>query len=435
MNIDEFDPQAESNRISGKSIVDQQVHDYIWQGTNLAEILVERLADMDMVLVENLGIGIDAAVTYAFYLYTQYCYTSGDKKRFIYRFHDFVQQRPVNFMNVKKFHHPRFGVVPNWHSVLYPAYPNIRYIAINRHDSTRLLENGIEESRIFYIPNSIDQSIISPDDRSAELRKIIIEQERLDPEVRFILYPVRCVRRKNVEEAIFITCLLNSLTQGKSARENTHLEGKFHLLVSLRPTSGDDGRYADQLMDFVNKHKLPVSIGFDDLVSLERKMDPADPTRLRHYSVGDRYRVADLVVTTSVLEGFGFAYLEPWIADRAVIGRNIPMITPDFQAKGMKLGHLYTALIVDRQDFKDIGQDKGSVDEALQERLSRILKLERPDFVDQVFTRNETTVRATLRLFDKRTRHDLVTLNKEVVTDVYSQETVGRQLYKVITSP
>ena len=252
--------------------------------------------------------------------------------------------------------------------------------------------------------------------------------------MHFILYPVRCVRRKDVEEAIFFTCLLNSLAQGKLARKNNHLEGKLHLLVSLRPTSGDGGCYADQLMDFVNKHKLPVSIGFDDLLSLEREMDPADPTRLRRYSARDMYRVADLVITTSVLEGFGFAYLEPWIADRAVIGRSIPMITPDFRAKVMKLGHLYIALIVDRQDFRDIGQDKGSVDKALQERLSRILRLARPGFVDQVFARNETTMRATLRLFEKRTRNDLVTMNKEVVTDVYSQETVGRHLYKVVTS-
>ena len=101
-------------------------------------------------------------------------------------------------MNVEKFYHPRFGVVPNWHSVLYPPYPNIRYIAINRYECTRLLEHRIEGSQIFYITNSIDQSIVSPDDRGVELRKIIIEQERLDPEVHFILYPDRCVRRKDV---------------------------------------------------------------------------------------------------------------------------------------------------------------------------------------------------------------------------------------------
>jgi hypothetical protein len=114
-------------------------------------------------------------------------------------------------------------VVPNWHRVLYPPYPNIRYIAINRYECTRLLEHGIEGSQIFYTTNSIDQSIVSPDDRGVELRKIIIEQERLDPEVHFILYPGRCVRRKDVEEAIFVTCLLNSLAQGKLARKNNHV--------------------------------------------------------------------------------------------------------------------------------------------------------------------------------------------------------------------
>lgn len=353
-----------------------------------------------MVLVENLGIGIDPTVTYSFYLYTQYCYTRGDKKRFIYSFHDFVQQRPVNFMNVKKFHHPRFGVVPNWHSVLYPAYPNIRYIAINLYDCTRLLEHGIEEIQIFYIPNSIDQSIVSPDDRSVELRKIIIEQERLDPEVHFILYPVRCVRRKNVEEAIFFTCLLSRSTDG--FRQQTRAARFDRFRLPGFPGAGD-GSY--------RSHEVEALFG-------ERHVSSGRP--------GYYYQRSG---------GFGFAYLESWIADRAVIGRSIPMITPDFQAKGMKPGHLYIALIVDRQDFRDIGQDKASVDEALQERLSRILKLARPDFVDQVFARNETTMRATLRLFEKRTRNDLVTMNKEVVTDVYSQETVGGQLYKVVTSP
>ena len=133
----------------------------------------------------------------------------------------------------------------------------------------------------------------------------------------------------------------------------------------------------------------------------------------RDLPMEDHFRIA---------QKFGFAYLESWIADRAVISRSIPMIAPDFQAKGMKLGHLYIALIVDHQDFRDIGQDTGSVDKARQERLSRILRLARPGFVVLFFARNETTIRATLRLFEKRTRNDLVTMNKEVVTDVYSRK-------------
>jgi hypothetical protein len=434
LNIEEFNPDAALRKRVEKSIADQQVHDYVWQGTNLAEILDQKLADMDVIVAENLGIGIDPTVTYAFFLYTQYCYDARIKKKFIYRVHDFVQQRPHFFRNVKKFHEYRFGVVPNWHNVLYSASPNIKYIAINRYDRSRLIEHGIEESNIFYIPNSVDSAMIPPDDRTAELRTKIIRQEKLDSSVRFILYPVRCVRRKNVEEAIFFTSLLNSLSDGNSTKKKCFIDGKFHLLVSLRPESGDDARYANQLIEFVNKHQLPVSIGFNDLVTLKRESDPQNPTKIERYGVGDMIRLADLVITTSVLEGFGFAYIEPWILDRAVIGRSIPFIMPDFQAKGMKLGHLYTVLLIDGQDFKDIGKAKAAPDQALQDRLDTILRLSDPDFVDTVIERNETPIRATLRLLDPHKRKKIVGINKKVVQTVYSQSAIGKQIYEVITA-
>ena len=434
LNIEEFNPEAALRKRVEKSIADQQVHDYVWQGTNLAEILDQKLADMDVILTENLGIGIDPTVTYAFFLYTQYCYEAGVKKKFICRVHDFVQQRPHFFRNVKKFHEYRFGVVPNWHSVLYPASPNIKYIAINRYDRSRLIEHGIEESNIFYIPNSVDIEMIPPDDRTDELRTKIIHQEKLDSSVRFILYPVRCVRRKNVEEAIFFTCYLNSLAAGNTTRNHGHIKGKFHLLVSLRPESGDDARYTNQLIEFANKHRLPVSIGFNDLVALERERDPQDPTNIERYGVGDMVRVADLVITTSVLEGFGFAYLEPWILDRPVIGRSIPFIAPDFQSQGMKLGHLYTVLLIAGQDFTDIGKEEPTPEQVLQRKLETIHKLADPSFVDKVFTRNETTTRATIRLLDPLKRKKIVAINKKVVERVYSNSTIGKQIYKVITA-
>lgn len=433
-DIEEFNPEAASRRRVEKSIADQEVHDYVWQGTNLAEILDQKLADMDVIIAENLGIGIDPTVTYAFFLYTHYCYASRIKKKFIYRVHDFVQQRPYFFRNVKKFHEYRFGMVPNWHSVLYPESPNIKYIAINRYDQSRLIEHGIEESNIFYVPNSVDSAIIPPDDRTAELREKIIRRKKLDASVHFILYPVRCVRRKNVEEAIFFTCYLNSLSAGNTTRNHGHIEGQFHLLVSLRPESGDDARYANQLIEFADKHRLPVSIGFNDLVALERESDPQDPTKIERYGVGDMVRMADLVITTSVLEGFGFAYLEPWILDRPVIGRSIPFITPDFLSQGMKLGHLYTVLFIAGQDFKDIGKEEATPEQVLQKKLETIHKLSDPSFTDNVFARNETTTRATIRLLDPLKRKKIVAINKKVVETIYSQSAIGKQIYKVITA-
>jgi glycosyltransferase involved in cell wall biosynthesis len=401
-------------------------------GTNLAEVLVEKLADMDVIMIENLGIGIQPYVTYAFSLYTQLAYTTGMGKRFIYRCHDFVQQRPANFKNVKKFHHPRFGVVPDWHSILYPAYPSIRYIAINRYDRMRLLEHGIEEENISYIPNPVDKTIVPPDDRRDELREKIIAGEGLDARTRFLLYPVRCVRRKNVEEAIYLTRFFNRLVDGNLERENCTLKDRYHLLVSIRPTSGDDAAYADQLVGFIQKQGLPVTIGLGDIIALERETDPADPSKIQRYSIGDLYHASDLVITTSILEGFGFSYIEPWLLDRAVIGRSIPFITPDFQAAGMKFGHLYNALIVEGKDYKDIGNDAADPDKALQTRLEKVIKLEDARYVNSFIDRNETSVLATLRLFEQERRDALVAVNREVVERVYSQESIGRQIYSVI---
>ena len=433
MNFEEFNANTFSKPI-GKPISEQEVHDYIWSGTKLAEILIEKLDDMDIIIVENLGIGIQPYITYAFYLYAQYIYNSKEKKKLIYRFHDFVQQRPEYFRNIKKFHHYRFGFVPHWHSILYPEYPNVNYITINRYDQWRLFEHGIEEKNVYYIPNSVDDSFIPPDDKTHELRKKILEKENLEQSVRFLLYPVRCIRRKNIEEAIFLTKLFNSISKGKSSRKNAHIKGDFHLLVSLQPNEEDDIHYCKQLADFVEKYRLPVTIGLEDLVSLERRCESSRPNEVKQYCIGDLYRVSDIVVTTSILEGFGFSYIEPWIIDRAVIGRSIPFITPDFQAAGMKLGHLYTALLVDRQDYKDIGRDEKDPDEALRLRLLKILDLDDQEFVDNFIINNETSVLATSRLFNEDKRTDIIRINKEIVEKVFSQNTIGQKLNEMVTS-
>ena len=117
---------------------------------------------------------------------------------------------------------------------------------------------------------------------------------------------------------------------------------------------------------------------------------------------------------------------------RAVIGRSIPYITPDFQASGMKLGHLYNALIVDGRDYKDIGNTSADSALGVQQRLEKVLRLEDPVYVNNFIDRNETSVLATLRLFERERRDALVKVNREVVERVYSQESIGEQLYSVI---
>ena len=55
-------------------------------------------------------------------------------------------------------------------------------------------------------------------------------------------------------------------------------------------------------------------------------------------------------------------------------------------------------------------------------------------YVNQFIDRNETSVMATLRIFEHERRKALVGVNREVVERVYSQENIGRQLLSVIRS-
>jgi glycosyltransferase involved in cell wall biosynthesis len=53
------------------------------------------------------------------------------------------------------------------------------------------------------------------------------------------------------------------------------------------------------------------------------------------------FHLAHAVLTTSKVEGFGYTFVEGWLCGKPVIGRDIPGVTQDFVAAGMKLDHFY----------------------------------------------------------------------------------------------
>jgi glycosyltransferase involved in cell wall biosynthesis len=431
INIDEFDPAYEVPGLARKTISDQKIQDYIWQGINIMEVLAEKLKPFDIVLTENLGIGINPAVTYAFFLYLQYCQHHHPRKRIFYRAHDFLQQRAKNFQNLKKFQDTELALIPNWHEVIYPNYPNMGYITINTFDVSRLIEHGVDRTRIAYVPNCIDEGLIVPDDEHKNLRKRLNEELGLAPHVKIILYPVRCVKRKNVEEAVFLTCLFNAIAQKKIKMHGVSLKDKFHLLVGVKPTAGEDKEYADTIGAFCKRHKLPVTVGLQDFVSFEREVNPKRMEIVK-FGLGDAFKMADIVVTTSYLEGFGFAFIEPWYIGKAVIGRNIPNVTQDFQRAGVNLDHLYNVLRINGQDFFSIGyQDKEHI--GLNRRLKEILKLKDTSYVKKVIEVNEDSIGMMLSFLEPEIKETTIKRNRDVVASRYSKRQVAEQLWEVLT--
>jgi hypothetical protein len=62
---------------------------------------------------------------------------------------------------------------------------------------------------------------------------------------------------------------------------------------------------------------------------------------------------SDACITTSVGEGFGMSFLEPFAMGRPVLGRNLPEITEGFTQDGVNLGALYSELPVSIEQLDD----------------------------------------------------------------------------------
>jgi len=83
-------------------------------------------------------------------------------------------------------------------------------------------------------------------------------------------------------------------------------------------------------------------------------------------SFADNLNAAEFVLSTSVAEGFGMVFLEPWLADRRVIARRIPGVADDFEAAGIDLSEGYDRLSIPG-DARWISQTRREYRDALRE--------------------------------------------------------------------
>ena len=186
-------------------------------------------------------------------------------------------------------------------NTLYPCGNHVHYALLNSRDRNFVLAAGAPETRAHLLPNPVDLGT------RAQAHPLSTEPER-------ILYPTRAIRRKNIGEF-----LLWAVTAQANQRFG----------ITLEPTNPDARRVYDRWAQTATELQLPVDFNlaadkpFTELVSQ-----------------------ATTLVTTSVAEGFGLAFLEPWLMERPLSGRNIPEITGEFSACGINLSGLYDALYI-----------------------------------------------------------------------------------------
>jgi hypothetical protein len=179
----------------------------------------------------------------------------------------------------------------------YPA--DCHYGVINQRDYEILLAAGLKEEGLHRLVNTVNPCPIKP---QAELEKSLI------------LYPIRAIRRKNIGEAILLSLFFR---HGQT------------LAVTLPPNSPSDIMSYEGWKVFVRDQKLRLE--FDMGLS---------------HDFETLVRSAEFLITTSINEGFGFSFLEPWLFEKLIWGRNLPDICRDFTRNGIRLEHLYDGLRV-----------------------------------------------------------------------------------------
>ncbi|MAG08264.1 hypothetical protein CMO89_02230 [Candidatus Woesearchaeota archaeon] len=381
----------------------QTAEDYIKIGERLYQKLKKAIDKIDYVVIENPVIGINPPATYAFYRLVMD--NKKGKRKIIYRIHDFPEERKNNFQNLKKF--TGKGNIPYWHDILYPKTDNSGFIVLNTTGFDRLRRNKVKANKIFLLSNSVNEDLIEKDVKtSEELRKHIIREESLESDEKFLFYPVRVIPRKNVEEAIFLTMFLRE-----------HLRENYYLLVSLIETRFEGSDYPSIIQRFVKKNNLPVRLGLH--LSIKRK---EKNNKIEDFGLGDAYNICDKVITTSILEGFGLFFIESWYFNKAIIGRDLPMVTKDFKKAGINLNHLYSRLLIGKKDFTEI--------KSLKEKLNLSLKLKDKAFCNKVYKDNKKTLNNMIRLIKGKNERKLITGNRKRVIKNFSSKQIAKNLIK-----
>jgi len=181
----------------------------------------------------------------------------------------------------------------------YPS--NCHYGVINSRDYRLLQKAGLKTEGLHLVANAVP----------APTPKAPTPASAKQP---YVLYPIRAIRRKNIGEAILLSLFFK------------HAET---LKITLPPNSPVDFESYNGWKQFVKSFDLRVE--FDQGLKHDFNM---------------LVQSAQYLITTSINEGFGFSFLEPWLYDQFLWGRKLADICRDFEKNGLHLDHLYSKLIV-----------------------------------------------------------------------------------------
>ena len=243
---------------------------------------------------------------------------------------------------------------------LYPVADNIRYVTLTRFDSRSLGQIGIPTEKRRVLPNSVTSPTEVQPDREVSIEKIRRAMQ-LPPEAHWCIYPVRGIRRKNVGEFL----LLSRLTPPDTYSGLT--------LCPTTPIERDSYRRWQRIA----KQVAPRAV--------------FDAAHHPDISFAENLAASRYAISSSVAEGFGMAFLEPWLAGCEVIARHLPSVFDDFEEMGIRFPAKYSSIPVPsttdwiRSCLAEIEDDRQRAWSALPKRF-------RPEYQDENLESSSSTI-------------------------------------------
>jgi glycosyltransferase involved in cell wall biosynthesis len=300
--------------------------------------------------------------------------------------HDFPEDRPENLKLLRMVIEEVFEGDLN--DTLYPARPNVQFGVLSSKDRIRLNHMGIPNTSIHVLWNPVRGIHPSSEADRHNARAEIFKALLLDEKKPLVTYPVRIIRRKNIGELVLLAAIFKE---------------QIHFLATLPPQNPVEKPFYDSWKKFCRRHHIDLYFEVGQKLTFETVM-----------------RGSDFCITTSIMEGFGMVYLEPWTWGVPIVGRNLENITPDLRKTGMQFPLLYDRLEVpynnDWHDFKDlpVKQQEIMIRQVLTSHDIRQEISDKNAYLDRMFN---------------PVPKDLIRNNQEIIKREFTFDRYGERLY------
>ena len=380
------------------------------QSVIIAKKLARQTKEIDTLIIENpfMG-GYHLSAMLGYWLYAK-DYKPQSTKLF-FRVHDYFRDSKKYSNKVKKIFSPKeIKKIINNEKV-------DGFFVINHSLKEKLIKEGISPKKIFYLPNPIDKTLFARALTRKE-EKLLRKRLLIPIEAKILLYPARVVPRKNIEEAILLTYFLRKMTG-----EN------YALVISGKVDRHDPegAEYYQRLKKLTEKLDFPV-IFTKGLLPTEREYDYTG--RIKQFSIGDLYKSSQAIITTSQKEGFGYPFLECWLARKIVVGRWLRDVISDFEQSGLNFNWLYHRFFVDEQKT-DLAEIENGKNFKRIEKVKNIFNNKKT--LEKLFELNKISLIKTIKVLqDKKSQKEIIKKNLERVRKVYEISKVTEQFLKLV---